>query len=72
VSAEPRRKRSYVGIELVRQVTFTGADDFFPEPVLANVARTWEQWLGPLVPGLPAFATVIGGLRPLIGALDLV
>jgi predicted nucleotidyltransferase component of viral defense system len=41
----------------VRQVTFTGADDFFPEPVLATVARTWEQWLGPLVPGLPAFAT---------------
>ena len=35
----------------VRQVTFDGPDDFFHESILAQVERTWEQWLGPLVPG---------------------
>jgi len=37
--------------------------------MLAYVEKTWDQWLGPLVPGLPAFATVIGELRPRVTAL---
>lgn len=53
----------------VRKVSFEGADDFFQEPMLVNVKKTWEQWLGPLVPGLPAFESVIGELRPQIEAL---
>lgn len=48
----------------IRCVDFTGPDDFFQGPVLAYVEKTWEQWLGPLVQGLPAFSTVMGELRP--------
>ena len=53
----------------VREVAFAGPEDFFHEELLAYVERTWEQWLGPLVPGLPPFETVIDGLRPQIEAL---
>lgn len=53
----------------VRGVAFTGPEDFFHDGILAYVKETWEQWLGPLVPGLPPFDTVAGGLRPQIRAL---
>jgi len=53
----------------VRNVTFTGPEAFFQEAVLAYVEKTWERWLGPLVPGLPPCKTVIGELRPQIAAL---
>ncbi len=53
----------------VRNVAFTGADDFFQEPILAYIEKTWDQWLGPLVPGLPSFETVIGELRPQVAYL---
>ena len=47
----------------VRNVSFEVADDFFREPMLSHVKRTWEQWLGPLVAELAPFDTVIGQLR---------
>ena len=50
----------------VRGVSFKGPDSFFPEAMLAYVEKTWDQWLGPLVPGLPSYRTVIGELRPQI------
>jgi predicted nucleotidyltransferase component of viral defense system len=53
----------------VRNVTFDGPEDFFQERMLAYVEKTWDQWLGPLVPGLPAFVTVIGELRPQVASL---
>ena len=53
----------------VRNVAFTGPEDFFQDRMLAYVEKTWDQWLGPLVPGLPTFQTVIGELRPQIAAL---
>ena len=53
----------------VRSVSFAGPDDFFHAAMLANVEETWEQWLGPLVPGLPSFDTVINGLRPQVAEL---
>ena len=53
----------------VRNVTFEGVDDFFPQSMLTYVEKTWQQWLGPLVPRLPSFDTVIGDLRPQISAL---
>ena len=37
--------------------------------MLNYVQKTWEQWLGPLVPDLPDFNTVIGELRPDITSL---
>jgi len=49
-----------------KNVAFKDAADFFQEPMLAYVERTWEQWLGPLIPGLPPFETVIGEVRPQI------
>lgn len=54
---------------LVRNVAFTGPEAFFQDPMLAYVEKTWQQWLGPLVPGLPPFRTVIGELRPQIAIL---
>lgn len=53
----------------VRNVTFTGPDDFFQVPMLTSIEKSWDQWLGPLVPVLPSFMTVIGELRPQITAL---
>lgn len=53
----------------VRAVSFLGADDFFPPLMIAYVEKTWDQWLGPLVPDLPACATVMGELRPQVGAI---
>ena len=50
----------------IRGVTFTGPSDFFQEAMMAYVERTWKQWLGPLVPKLPSFETVVGELRPQI------
>ena len=53
----------------LRDVSFTGPDDFFHERMLAYVEETWEQWLGPLVPGLPSFDVVVNGLRPQVAEL---
>jgi hypothetical protein len=48
----------------VRNAAFDRPEDFFQERMFAYVEKTWDQWLGPLVPGLPTFQTVIGELRP--------
>ena len=53
----------------VRGVFFGGPEDFFHERMLAYIEGTWEQWLGPLVPDLPPFETVINGLRPQVVTL---
>jgi predicted nucleotidyltransferase component of viral defense system len=53
----------------VRSVDFTDAEAFFEELTLGHVEKTWDQWLGTLVPGLPSFAQVIGELRPMVVAL---
>lgn len=52
-----------------RNVRFDGPDSFFQEPMMSYVSRTWEQWLGNLVPDLPAYDTVIQELRPTIEGL---
>lgn len=53
----------------VRGVVFPIPEDFFHEQILAYVEETWEQWLGPLVPDLPSFDTVVGELRPRVAGL---
>ena len=53
----------------VRGVDFEGPEDFFHSRMLGYVGDTWAQWLGPLVPGLPPFETVINSLRPQVKAL---
>ena len=53
----------------VRNVSFDGPDDFFEETMLNYVEKTWQQWLGPLIPHLPGFETVIDDLRPRISLL---
>lgn len=53
----------------VRGVSFAGPKDFFQDRMLANVAKTWDPWLGPLVPDLPHFDTVISELRSQIASL---
>ena len=53
----------------IRGVGFTRPEDFFHNAMLAYVEETWEQWLGPLVPGLPSFDTVISGLQPQVAEL---
>jgi predicted nucleotidyltransferase component of viral defense system len=53
----------------VRNVVFADSEDFFEDRMLAYVEKTWDQWLGPLVPGLPSFETVISELRPQVASL---
>ena len=53
----------------VRAVSFKEVDDFFQKTMMAHVEKTWEQWLGPLVPNLPSFQTVLGELRPQVETL---
>lgn len=53
----------------LKNVSFTDDGDFFRENMMKHVEKTWEQWLGPLVPDLPPFQTVIGELRPEIKEL---
>ena len=53
----------------VRNVSFEGAVDFFQPMMLVYVEKTWSQWLGPLLPTLPSYATVISELRPQVEAL---
>ncbi|NJL31985.1 MAG: nucleotidyl transferase AbiEii/AbiGii toxin family protein [Phycisphaerales bacterium] len=53
----------------VRNVSFDSSADFFQERMLAYVQKTWDQWLGPLVPELPPYTTVMGQLRPQIDTL---
>lgn len=48
----------------VRDVDFQVADDFFDMKMLAYIERTWDPWLGNLVPQLPTFETVTSQLRP--------
>jgi hypothetical protein len=47
-------------------VSFNGLEDFFEKTMLNYVKKTWEKWLGPLVPDLPDFNIVIDDLRPRI------
>lgn len=53
----------------VRNVRFEGPESFFQETMLTYVEKAWQQWLGPLVPELPPFETVVGELRPQIVSL---
>ena len=53
----------------LRNVMFSGAESFFPQAMLAMVEKTWKRWLGPLVPNLPPYNTVIGELRPMVTSL---
>ena len=53
----------------LRRVDFAGTEDFFDPRIIANVQLEWERSLGPLVPGLPSFETVVGELRPQVAAL---
>lgn len=47
----------------VKEVEFTNPWDFFDNSLLDYIAKTWEQWLGPLVPDLPPFELVIEDLK---------
>jgi hypothetical protein len=38
-------------------------ESFFPETMLAEVDKSWKQWLGPLVRELPPCKMIIEGLR---------
>ena len=53
----------------VRNVTFSGADDFFADALLAETQKSWEPWLGQLVTNLPPYETVIADLRPRVASL---
>jgi uncharacterized protein len=44
---------------MTRNVTFASAEDFFQKRMMDYVEKTWNQWLGPLVPGLPSFQQVV-------------
>jgi len=47
----------------VKEVEFTNPENFFDNILLDYITKTWEQWLGPLVPDLPPFELVIEDLK---------
>ena len=47
----------------VKKIEFTNPENFFDNVLLDYVAKTWEQWLGPLVSDLPPFELVINDLK---------
>ena len=53
----------------LRHVDFAGPEDFFDPRIVVNVESEWERSLGPLVPGLPAFETVVEELRSHLATL---
>lgn len=53
----------------IREVTFSDPASFFPDAILAVVEKTWKQWLGPLVPDLPPYETVITAVRSSVAEL---
>jgi uncharacterized protein len=53
----------------VRNVSFSSADDFFAEGLLAEVDAAWAQSLAALVSDLPPLATVLSELRPAVARL---
>jgi len=53
----------------VRAVEFSGAADFFPQPLVDATRETWVRSLDALVPDLPRFEDVLGSLVPRVTAL---
>ena len=53
----------------LRHVDFAGPEDFLDPRIVANVESEWERSLGPLVPGLSAFGTVVEELRSQVATL---
>jgi len=51
------------------EVTFENHNDFFQKPMLDYIDKTWDRWLGSLVPDIPMFEVVIKELLPLIFSL---
>ena len=52
-----------------RHVAFAGPEDFSHQVLLAWIARSRHQCIGPLVPEFPPFAAVITEVRPRVTAL---
>ena len=44
-------------------MSFTGINDFFDPIAIAEVHKTWNQWLGPLVIKLPETNLVIEDIK---------
>jgi hypothetical protein len=53
----------------VRNVSFSSADDFFAEGLLAEVDAVWTQSLAALVSDLPPLSKVLSELRPKVERL---
>jgi len=53
----------------VRNVSFSSADDFFAEGLLAGVDAAWAKSLASLVSDLPPFSKVLSELRPKVERL---
>lgn len=52
-----------------KDVEFFDSADFFQETMINYVEKTWDKWLGKLVPGLPSFHTILDDLRPQIKSI---
>jgi predicted nucleotidyltransferase component of viral defense system len=50
----------------VRGVAFESPDDFFDPAVLADVERSWQPFMAPLVPVLPSLDNVLEHLQPAV------
>ena len=46
-----------------KNITFTGAGNFFDDSLLSQVEKSWNKSLGDIVPELPDFNLVLRELR---------
>lgn len=53
----------------VRDVSYTGPEDFFPPLIVSTAEREWQTSLSDLIRPLPDFRLVIGGLDARLGTL---
>lgn len=53
----------------LKQVSFINAESFFDPRMIDYVSRTWDQWLGRLVPELPKCELVLDALKTKIEML---
>lgn len=50
----------------LKNLPLTSIDDLFQNDYVTEIKRTWKEWLGPLVPGLPSCNQVLDELRKII------
>jgi len=53
----------------VKNIIFTSIDNLFTDELMLDLAKSWSEWLGPLVPDLPNLDLVLEELKKSLDAI---